>query len=286
MIHRQAMTASRGASLANPDVEVGIVYTHERQWMNRLLTSLETASRGVAMRLILIDNHSSEGVDSWLGHVPQTMVLRNPRRLGYAANLNRILRAATARYILLLNTDMFFDPEEPCVTRMVRFMDSRPECGIAGCGLYHEDGRFAYPARRFQTVPVILARRFGLGPLMRRTLDWYLYRDHAPQATWEADWLCGAFLMLRREAAAQIGLFDERFGKYFEDVDYCYRAARAGWKVLYHGATYCFHLESRASRNPLSVDALRHLRAYLRWLRKWGLSYPTVPATTRERRAA
>ena len=67
-----------------------------------------------------------------------------------SANLNRILRASTARFVLLLNTDMFFDVAEPCVLRMVRFMHDTPHCGISGCGLYHENGEFAYPARRFQ----------------------------------------------------------------------------------------------------------------------------------------
>jgi hypothetical protein len=187
----------------------------------------------------------------------------------------------------LVNTDMFFDAAEPCVLRMVRFMDRHPQCGIAGCRLYHEDGQFAYPARRFQSLPIVLARRCGLGRLMQRTLDHYLYRDRPPSATWETEWLSGAFLILRREALADVGLFDEGFGKYFEDVDMCLRMARAGWKVLYHGGTYCYHLERRASRRLVSADALRHLRAYLRWHWKWGFRYrPTPEQPVPERRAA
>jgi len=255
------------------DVDVGLVYTHERPWMPRLLSSLAAAGHGVAMRLILVDNASADGADPWMHAMPETLVIRNARRLSYAANLNRILRAATARYVLAINTDMFFDDAEPCVVRMVRFMDSHPQCGVAGCGLYHEDGVFAHPARRFQSLAVVLARRCGLGRVMRRTLDRYLYRDRPPQATWEAEWLSGAFLILRRDALAEVGPFDEGFGKYFEDVDICLRMARAGWSVMYHGATYCYHLERRASRNPVSADALRHLRAYLRWHWKWGFTY-------------
>ena len=77
--------------------------------------------------------------------------------------------------------------------------------------------------------------------------------------------------MVRREAIEQVGRFDEGYGKYFEDVDMCLRMARAGWQVMYHGAASCYHLESRASRNLFSADAWIHLRAYLRWLRRWGL---------------
>src|SRR3990167_7262017 len=99
----------------------------------------------------------------------------------------------------------------------------------------------------------------GLGRLMRRTLDPSLYREQSPSDTWEAEWLSGAFLMIRREAFNEVGLFDEGFVKYFEDVDMCLRMARAGWKVLYYGGTQCYHLERRASKNLLSVDAMRHL---------------------------
>ncbi len=70
-----------------------------------------------------------------------------------------------------------------------------------------------------------------------------------------------------------MGFFDEGFGKYFEDVDLCYRMAHSGWRVMYHGATLGYHLEQRASRQILSIDAARHLRAYLRWHWKWGFSY-------------
>ncbi len=283
--HRPALEG-----LASPppaDVDIGIIYTHERRLMPRLLYTLRRSCPGIAARLVLVDNASKDGVEPWLGYFPQTLVLRNGRRLLYAANLNRVLQAATARYVLLLNTDMFFDPREQCVTRMVRFMDSRPQCGIAGCGIYHEDGGYAYPARRFQTLPVVFARRLGLGRFMRRTLDRYLYRDQPVTGTWACQWLSGCFLMIRREALEDVGYFDEGFVKYFEDVDMCLRMARAGWQVLYHGATYCYHLEHRSSRHLFSIDAWRHLRAYLRWHWKWGLR-PTVPpvVTPPIRRAA
>lgn len=270
------------------DVDIGVTYTHERWLMPRLLYTLRRSCPDISARLVLVDNASEDGVEPWLGFFPQTLVLRNPRRLLYAANLNRVLRAATARYVLLLNTDMFFDPREQCVTRMVRFMDSHPQCGIAGCGIYHEDGGYAYPARRFQTLPVLFARRLGLGRFMRRTLDQYLYRDRPINGTWPCEWLSGCFLMVRRQAIDEVGYFDEGFIKYFEDVDMCLRMARAGWQVLYHGATYCYHLERRASRSVFSADGWRHLRAYLRWHWKWGLrpAVLTPPTPPPARRAA
>ncbi len=269
------------------DVDVGLIYTGEHAWMSRLASSLRDAGQGLSMRLVLVDNASADGVESWSHCLDETAIVRNQRRLSYAANLNRILARCTARYALLMNTDMFFDPAEPCITRMVRFMDSHPTCGVAGCRLYHADGQFAYPARRFQSPAVVLARRCGLGRLMRRTLDHYLYRNRGEEETWEPDWLSGAFLMVRGEAIQAVGGFDEGYGKYFEDVDLCLRMRLAGWNVFYHGGTYCYHLERRASKNLVSLDALRHLRAYLRWLWKWGFVRKRAPLPQLgERRAA
>ena len=252
------------------DLDVGIVYTHERQWMGPLVSTLKASAEGAATRLILVDNDSAEGVDAWRYVMPETLVLHNSTRLGYAANLNRILAASTARYVLLMNTDMFFDPGQRCLTRMVEFMDAHPDCGLSGCRLLHADGNDALAARRFQNLPIILARRLGLGRVMRDTLDRYFYREHALQDSFDCDWLSGCFLMIRRKAFEQVGLFDESFGKYFEDVDMCLRMARCGWRVMYHGGTSCYHIEQRTSRNLFSADAWRHARAYLYWLNKWG----------------
>jgi N-acetylglucosaminyl-diphospho-decaprenol L-rhamnosyltransferase len=189
--------------------------------------------------------------------------------------------------VLLMNTDMFFDPRQQCLSRMVEFMDSHPDCGIAGCRLLHADGRDARAARRFQTLPVILARRLGLGAVMRRTLERYFYMDHAAGESFDCQWLSGCFLMLRNKAVEKVGLFDESFGKYFEDVDMCLRMARAGWQVMYHGATSAYHIEQRASRKLLSTDAWRHLRSYLYWLSKWGYrSTAEVPYSVPRPRAA
>jgi N-acetylglucosaminyl-diphospho-decaprenol L-rhamnosyltransferase len=276
---------AKGASVF--DLDVGVIYTHERELMAPLVGSLAESAGGLQVRMLLVDNASAEGVEAWAGQVPETLVLRNSRRLSYAANLNRILAASTARYVLLLNTDMRFDPAERCLPRMVRFMDARPDCGVAGCRLYRADGEYAFPARRFQTLRVLLARRCGLGRLFRHTLDEYLYRRRSPYDTFECDWLSGCFLMVRRQAFEEVGFFDETFGKYFEDVDMCLRMARAGWRVMYHGGTYCYHLEQRASRNLFSVNGWRHLRSYGRWLRKWGLHPSTAgPERPAYRRAA
>jgi GT2 family glycosyltransferase len=253
------------------DLDVGLIYTHEDTFMRRLLPTLAASADGLRVRLLLIDNASHRGTSEWQGIVGTTHVLRNQRPLGYAANLNRILEHATGRYVLLMNTDMYFDPEAQCLSKMVAFMDGQPDCGISACRIYHGDGSYAWPARRFQTLRTFAARRLRL-TRGEAEIRRYLYLDRSPLDTFGCEWLSGCFLMLRREAAEQVGRFDEGFRKYFEDVDYCLRMNRAGWRVMFYGGTYCYHLEQRASRRLLSRDGWLHIRSYLRWLGKWGVT--------------
>jgi N-acetylglucosaminyl-diphospho-decaprenol L-rhamnosyltransferase len=257
---------------ARPDLDIGVVYTHERDLMPPLLATLKASGNSLRMRLLLVDNHSEDGAECYRESFPDAVVLHNTQRLHYAANLNRALHASTAKYILLLNTDMYFDPEEQCLTRMVSFMDSHPDCGISGCRLYHSDGKFAHPARRFQTLSTISARRLGMGRLFQKSLADYFYSDRPISDSFQCDWLSGCFMMIRRDAFEDVGYFDEGFIKYFEDVDLCLRMVRAGWQVMYHGGTYCYHMEQRASKRIFSIDAQKHLRSYLRWLWKWGFA--------------
>ena len=250
--------------------------------MAPLLSTMKASAGGLRYRLLLVDNVSHDGVESWRKTIPVTTILKNNKRLSYAANMNRIVAASNARYVLVMNTDMFFDPRQNCLARMVGFMDAHPDCGIAGCRILHADGHDARAARRFQTFSVLLARRFGLGRWMQRTLDRYFYRDHAPGESLGCHWHTGCFLKLRKQAVEEVGPFDESFGKYFEDVDISLRMARAGWRVMHNGATSAFHIEQRASRRLLSIDGLRHFRSYLHWLRKWGYRAPTEVVPVRK----
>lgn len=273
------------AATPSPDrtLDVGVIYTHERQFIEPLLASLATSAPGLELRLILVDNCSREGTGEWEGIVPQTVVLKNDRRLPYAPNLNRILAAATARYVLLLNTDMLFEPGEACLTKMFEFMESQPDCGMSICRIYHPTGSYAFPARRFQTLGIIAGRRLGLARLFRGSLAAYFYRERSEYSTFDCDWVSGCFMLARREALQQVGNFDPNFGKYFEDVDICQRLHAAGWRVMFHGGSYCFHYEQRASMRLFSWDAWRHAKAFAWWLgKRWrqGTSKPSEPPRT------
>lgn len=260
------------AAPASPDLDVGVIYTGERDLIVPLLETAARSSAGIRVRLVLVDNASGEDLTGLCQHFPETRVVTNDSRLTYAENLNRIIEHSDAPLVLALNTDMTFDPESQCLARMVEFMRENPDCGVSGCQIYHPDGTYGFPARRFQSLRVIAARRLGLSRLLARELDEYFYREFDRADSFECEWLSGCFLMMRRDALGEAGVFDVAFRKYKEDVDFCLRMAIAGWQVMFCGDTFVYHHEQRASQRLFSRDALIHVRSYVRWLRKWGFN--------------
>jgi len=275
MQYRQATSQSGDPQFSvvgvpgDSDLDIGVIYTYEDHFMSQLLTSLAQSGPDLKLRLVLVDNASANGVSAWNGIFPVTTVIRNDQRLSYAENLNLILEHTEAPYVLLLNTDMYFDPHERCLSRMVSFMKQHPDCGVSGCRLYRADESYAHPPRRFQTLRTLAARRLG-ATWLEDEVQRYLYLDRDHRQAFDCDWLSGCFLMVRRSAFEEIGYLDTQFRKYFEDVDYCLRMASSGWRVMFNGQTYCYHLEQRASRRWLSKDAMLHAMSYWKWLRKWG----------------
>lgn len=252
------------------DLDIGIIYSGERHFMSPLVTSLVESDGSDNFRIILVDNNSPDGVDEWEALFATTSRVENREPLGYADNLNRILEASSARYVLLMNTDMYFEAGSRCLAKMVDFLDENPDCGLASCGIYHPDGAYAHPARRFQTIRAIAARRLGMQSFFPDAIPSYLCMDQDHRGRVECDWVSGCFMMIRREAFEQVGYFDNRFAKYFEDVDMCRRMSAAGWRVMINGAARCCHHEQRDSKRVLSRDAFLHLQSYLRWIAKWG----------------
>jgi hypothetical protein len=196
-------------------------------------------------------------------------VLVNPRPLSYAANANRGIAETTGELVLLANPDTL--PEPDAVSILRAFAESRPRCGVAGPQLAWPDGRWQPSRRRFPTVGGTLVRRTPLRllfPPFERQRGHYLL-DERPQGPVEADWLLGAFLLLRRELLDAIGGFDAGFRMYGEDIDLCYRAAKAGWERWYVPAARVRHdYAAVIDRRFATRRTLWHWQGMLRFVRK------------------
>jgi GT2 family glycosyltransferase len=203
---------------------------------------------GVRLQIIVVDNASADDTVAHLRRdFPEVELIANAENRGFAAASNQALAAAEGRYLLLLNPDTVVPPHG--LEELVAFADQRPEAGVVGPQLRYPDGRLQYSARHFPTVTAALFRNTPLSRLFprARAVQAYLMADWEHNEVREVDWVSGAAMLIRREAYEQIGPLDERFYWGSEDVDYCWRAHQAGWKVLYTPTPRIVHAVGRSS---------------------------------------
>ncbi len=196
-------------------------------------------------------------------------LLENPRPLPLSANVNAGIAATSGEYVVTANPDAV--PEQGAVPTLVAFADSRSRCGIAGPQIRWPDGTWQPSRRRFPTVRGTLVRRTPLRhlrPPLETQRDHYLL-DERPTEPVEADWLLGAFLLMRRAMLEEIGGWDAGFRHYCEDIDLCYRAMQAGWERWYVPDALVTHEYAAViDHRFLSRHTLWHLRGMARFVRK------------------
>lgn len=258
---------------AAADLSVVIVGYNSRENIAACLTSLERhPAATAATETVVVDNNSSDGTAELVReNFPGVRLLENRENLGYSRAVNQGIRETEGRYVLILNPDVTVLPE--ALDRLVAFMDSHPVAAIAGAKLLNEDGSVQESCRRFYTFWTLILRRTFLGRIFRngRTIRRYLMRDFDHNESREVDWITGACMMVRRTALADVGVMDERFFLYFEDVDWCYRTWRSGWKVFYIADAVMRHRHARESaRRGISRQLLAHLLSLLHFYEKWG----------------
>jgi GT2 family glycosyltransferase len=196
-------------------------------------------------------------------------VHENPRPQPLAANVNAGIAATSGEYVLTVNPDAI--PEPAAVRTLVAFADAHPRCGIAGPQMRWPDGTWQPSRRRFPTVRGTIVRRT---PLRRLRPPYETQRDHyqldeETTEPVEADWLLGAFLLMRRSMLDEVGGWDAGFRHYCEDIDVCYRAMQAGWERWYVPAALVTHdYAAVIDRRFLSRHTLWHLRGMARFVRK------------------
>ena len=196
-------------------------------------------------------------------------VVENPSPRSLAANVNLGIAATTGEFVLAANPDAIPDPG--AVAELVSFAEEHPRCGIAGPQMRWRDGTWQPSRRRFPTIRGTLVRRTPLRHLLRpyeTQRDHYLL-DERPEVPVQADWMLGAFLLMRRTMLEELGGWDEGYRHYCEDIDLCYRAMELAWERWYVPAARVTHdYAAVIDRRFLSVHTLWHLRGMARFVRK------------------
>ena len=245
------------------DLAIVILNYNTRALLRECLRSLQASvDNDLSIAVIVVDNASSDGSATLVrDEFPQVRLIVNPANVGYSAGNNVGLRAlgfeqwpprpadSLPRYVLLLNPDTIAPPH--ALAEMVRFMDDHPTIGAAGPRVRRPDGSLDRACRRsFPTPQVSFYRMVGLSRLFPRSRRFNAYNlEYLPEdAVHPVDAVVGAYMQVRREAILKVGLLDERFFMYGEDLDWAKRIKDAGWEVWYNGAVEITHVKEAASR--------------------------------------
>ena len=224
---------------ANPALSIVIVNWNTRDILAACLRSIRVTAGDIAPEIIIVDNASTDGSpDMVSSEFPEFTVIRNEENLGFAAANNIGIPRARGRYVMLLNSDAELTPGS--ASRMIEYMERHPDVGLIGPKLVSSDGTLQINGQKFPTLVreilgVLHAPRFfpGLAKLGWGREDF--------DANAEVDSLAGACMLARREVVDMVGGLDERFFMYFEDVDWCRRIKKAGWRVHYLGEVQIVH---------------------------------------------
>jgi N-acetylglucosaminyl-diphospho-decaprenol L-rhamnosyltransferase len=214
--------------------------------LRRCLESLREHAPSQGVHVTVVDSASGDGTaDVVRREFPEVRLIALEENVGFSAANNLVLRETTAEYVLVLNPDTQLS--EGTLDTLLRLMETRPRIGIAGCRLVQEDGSFDHAARRsFPTPASALGHFLWVGRSSRAPAALAAYR--APDVgEGPVDAVNGAFMLMRRAMLDEIGLFDEGYWMYMEDLDLCYRAARAGWITWYEPSVQAIHMKAGSS---------------------------------------
>jgi GT2 family glycosyltransferase len=193
----------------------------------------------------------------------------NDKPLGFAVNANKGIAETTAPYVVVANPDT--ESRTDAIGLLRKFADTHSRAGVIGPQILYPDGRWQPSRRRFPTVGGTIVRRTPLRKVLRpqiRQIDHYLLEDR-PTTPVQADWMLAAFLLLRREMLDELGGFDPGFRLYGEDIDLCYRAAKAGWERWYVPQAVVVHAHDAVTdRRFLTRRTIWHWRGIVRFVRK------------------
>jgi GT2 family glycosyltransferase len=244
------------------DVSVVVVTLNALPWIERCLDSVRGHER------IVVDHGSTDGtLELVRKRFPDVRLIEQENR-GLGGGSNAGMRVASGDYFLLLNSDAW--AVDGAIERLVEFAQAHPEAAVVGPRLSNPDGSLQRSVRGFPTVWRLATEYLFLRKLAPRSraLNAFYGAGFGHDRVLEAEFLMGACLLVRREAADTVGLFDEDFFMFSEETDWCYRFRQAGWKVLFFPGAEFVHVGGASTRQDWGPMFREQVRGHLRFLAK------------------
>ena len=226
---------------------------------------------GLSLRveIFVVDNNSADGtVEMVKSEYPQVKLIANQENLGFARANNQAIKQASGDFILLLNPDMKVFPDT--LVSMVNWMKSNEQTWVAGCHLVGKNGDTVKHVRKFPGVWDQLAIVLKLPHILPGVLNGYLRNNFNYDQAVAVDSIRGGFFILRRKTIEKVGLLDERYFVWFEEVDYCRRVKQAGGEAWYTPAARCLDYVGQSFKQVKRGLAQKYFRkSQLAYFKKW-----------------
>lgn len=226
--------------------------------------------------VIVVDNNSQDGSIEYLKeYYFDIKLIESKVNLGFSGGNNLGIKKAQGNYILILNPDILILSN--AIKKMYQFLEEHPQAGICGPKLINPDGSLQYSCSRFPNWQLPFYRRTFLGKTKRgqKWVNHYFMKDWDHQTNRKVDSLYGACLMVRKKAIDDVGLLDERYFMYLEDLDWCRRFWQNNWEVWYIAEAKVIHYHQRESAVGTGIKGLFkksgrvHLQSWLKYYFKW-----------------
>jgi GT2 family glycosyltransferase len=254
------------------DISVIIVSWNTKGYLEECLQSLVDPPSARSLEIIVVDNDSTDGSPEMVeARFPQVKLIRSGENLGFAKANNLAIRASSGKYISLVNSDAKVLPG--CLDRLADYLDQNPDVGNVGPRVLNPDISMQSTCRRFPGIWNNFCTATGLATAFRKNRffsgEHMFFFPH--DRVLEVDVLVGCFWMMRREAVNQVGLLDESFFMYGEDVDWCRRLWKAGWKAVFVPTGVAIHYRGGSSGSqPVRLAVAQQNSIFHYWRKHHG----------------
>lgn len=251
------------------DLSIIIVSWNVKERLRENLRTLFEYGQNIEKEVFVVDNNSADNsVEMIRQEFPQVKLIANPENLGFAKANNQAIKGAQGDFILLLNPDMKILPGT--LENMISWMKENKQAWVASCYLENEKGELIKHVRHFPKFSDQLAIVLKLPIFFPGILDNYIIKDFNYNKPGKADSVRGGFFMIRKEALKEVGLLDERFFIWFEEVDYCKRVYKHGGEVWYTPVSKCIDYIGQSFKQVPRGRTQRYFRnSMLEYFRKW-----------------
>jgi GT2 family glycosyltransferase len=264
------------ANVNNPNLDASIIIVsfNTRDILQQCLQSVIREAAHLDVEIFVVDNCSADGsVEMVEREFPSVHLMRSEINLGFGVANNLALKEARGAYIVLLNSDAFFQPF--ALQRAIDHMNENPDCGLGGGLLVGRDGTPQPSARAFHSLLGDLIVLTGLAAKYPQSKVFGSFDRTWADANSAAmvDWVPGAFCIIRPKAIQEVGSFDPRFFLYYEEVDLCRRIKSGGYSIWYWPDVVIVHIGGESSRTLKSLDFSSQAAQIVMWRMRSTLLY-------------